>query len=85
MKELRVALYARVSSEQQAEAGTIDSQIVALRERIIQDGYRLEEELAFVDDGYSGTTLIRPLAVRSTKPSCSKRTNASRTGLRLVR
>jgi len=60
MKEPRVAFYARVSSEQQAEAGTIDSQIAALREQITQDGYQLEEELAFVDDGYSGTTLIRP-------------------------
>jgi site-specific DNA recombinase len=64
MKELRVALYARVSSEQQAEAGTIGSQIAALRERIIQDGYLLEEELAFVDDGYSGTSLIRPALER---------------------
>jgi len=64
MKEPRVAFYARVSSEQQAEAGTIDSQIAALRERIIQDGYQLEEELAFVDDGYSGTTLIRPALER---------------------
>jgi site-specific DNA recombinase len=64
MKELRVALYARVSSEQQAEAGTIGSQIAALQERIAQDGYKLEEELAFVDDGYSGTTLIRPALER---------------------
>jgi len=30
MKEPRVAFYARVSSEQQAEAGTIDSQIASL-------------------------------------------------------
>ena len=60
MTESRVALYARVSSEQQAEEGTIDSQIAALQERIAQDGYALTEELAFVDAGYSGATLIRP-------------------------
>jgi len=60
MTESRVALYARVSSEQQAEAGTIDSQIAALRERIAQDGCRLAEELVFIDAGYSGATLIRP-------------------------
>ena len=60
MTELRVALYARVSSEQQAEAGTIDSQIAALRERITQDGYQLTEDLTFIDAGYSGATLIRP-------------------------
>ena len=41
MKTVQVGLYARVSSEQQVEAGTIDSQIAALRERIIQDGYSL--------------------------------------------
>ncbi len=60
MTELRVGYYARVSSEQQAEAGTIASQVAALQERIIQDGYQVDPELAFVDDGYSGTTLIRP-------------------------
>jgi site-specific DNA recombinase len=60
MTEQRVALYARVSSEQQAEAGTIDSQVAALRERIAQDGYQLTEELIFMDEGYSGATLIRP-------------------------
>jgi site-specific DNA recombinase len=60
MTELRVALYARVSSEQQAEAGTIDSQIAALRERITQDGYQPTEDLTFIDAGYSGATLIRP-------------------------
>jgi site-specific DNA recombinase len=60
MTEQRVALYARVSSEQQAEAGTIASQAAALRERIAQDGYQLREELTFMDEGYSGATLIRP-------------------------
>ena len=60
MNASTVALYARVSSEQQAEEGTIESQIAALRERIQQDGYRLSEEMVFIDNGYSGTTLIRP-------------------------
>jgi site-specific DNA recombinase len=60
MKAQRVGLYARVSSEKQAEEGTIQSQIAAIRERIEQDGYPLDEELVFIDDGYSGTTLIRP-------------------------
>jgi site-specific DNA recombinase len=60
MKDVHVALYARVSSEQQAEAGTIDSQLAALHERIRQDGYQLAAELTFIDNGYSGATLIRP-------------------------
>ena len=33
-----VALYARVSSAQQAKAQTIDSQLAALHERIARDG-----------------------------------------------
>jgi site-specific DNA recombinase len=53
-------LYARVSSEQQVEAGTIESQIAALEERILQDGYALRADLCFIDQGYSGATLIRP-------------------------
>jgi site-specific DNA recombinase len=57
---LRVALYARVSSDRQAKAATIDSQVVALTERICEDGHRLEEEFCFLDDGYSGSTLLRP-------------------------
>jgi len=60
MNEVSVALYARVSSEQQAEAGTIDSQIAALQERIVQDGYQVSQDLIFVDEGYSGASLIRP-------------------------
>jgi site-specific DNA recombinase len=55
-----VAFYARVSSEQQTQAGTIDSQIVALQERIKLDGHRLVKEFQFIDDGYSGSTLLRP-------------------------
>ena len=56
----QIALYARVSSGHQAEAGTIQSQIAALRERIAQDQLKLSDDLTFIDDGYSGATLIRP-------------------------
>lgn len=59
-----VALYARVSSEQQAQAQTIDSQLAALRERIASDGGLLSPEHEFVDAGYSGSTLIRPALER---------------------
>lgn len=57
---MRVAFYARVSSEQQTQAGTIDSQIIALQERIKLDGHSLLKEFQFIDDGYSGSTLSRP-------------------------
>ena len=35
----QVAIYARVSSDQQAERHTIDSQIAELKARALQDGY----------------------------------------------
>jgi site-specific DNA recombinase len=61
---LRVALYARVSSEKQAEANTIASQVAELRRRIEQDGCTLQEDDCFVDDGVSGTILVRPALER---------------------
>ncbi|MDB5351299.1 MAG: site-specific recombinase, invertase Pin, partial [Planctomycetota bacterium] len=57
---LRVAIYARVSSEQQAKEDTIASQLEALLQRLATDGVGCEPDLSFVDDGYTGTTLIRP-------------------------
>jgi site-specific DNA recombinase len=61
---LKVAIYARVSSEQQAEAGTINSQVEALRERVQADGLLLEKECCFIDEGYTGATLLRPALER---------------------
>ena len=57
---LRAGLYARVSSERQADEHTIASQLDALHRRAADDGLRIDAELCFVDDGYSGSTLIRP-------------------------
>ncbi|MBX9951617.1 MAG: recombinase family protein [Candidatus Obscuribacterales bacterium] len=60
-----VAIYARVSSEQQAESGTIRSQIAALLERVKADSYKVPaQELQFIDDGYSGANLVRPALER---------------------
>ena len=61
---IRAAIYARVSSDQQAEAGTIASQVEALEERLRRDGPPLEKELRFLDDGCSGSTLVRPALER---------------------
>jgi site-specific DNA recombinase len=60
MTTIRAAFYARVSGEQQAAAHTIESQIAALNERASNDGTPIPRERQFVDDGYSGATLIRP-------------------------
>src|SRR3954464_15365818 len=57
---LRVAIYARVSSDQQSGDNTIVSQITALQARVSADGLVLPAAQRFVDDGYSGATLARP-------------------------
>jgi len=64
MNTKQVALYARVSSEQQAEAKTIESQLAEIRVRIAADGFDLTTVLEFVDDGYSGSTVVRPALER---------------------
>jgi site-specific DNA recombinase len=64
MHPIQTALYARVSSEQQAEAHTIASQVAALRERVTTDGLVVPASLEFLDDGYSGATLVRPALER---------------------
>jgi site-specific DNA recombinase len=60
MTTIRAGFYARVSGEQQAAAHTIESQIAALTDRACSDGAPVPPERQFVDDGYSGATLIRP-------------------------
>jgi site-specific DNA recombinase len=64
MSTIQAAIYARVSSERQATAQTIASQLAALRERVAADGCALPEAMQFLDDGYSGTTLVRPALER---------------------
>src|SRR3954453_15865224 len=59
-----VGIYARVSSERQAKANTIASQLEALRQRVAQDGHVCSDGLCFVDDGCSGSTLLRPALER---------------------
>ncbi|HZE14818.1 MAG TPA: recombinase family protein, partial [Mycobacterium sp.] len=55
---MRAGLYARVSTERQAERGTIGSQLALLREHIAAAGDELAGE--YVDDGHSGARLDRP-------------------------
>ena len=60
----RIALYARVSSQHQADEATIESQVDAIKQRIAADGFGLDAELIFLDDGHSGATLLRPALER---------------------
>lgn len=64
MSTIQPAIYARVSSEHQAQAHTIDSQVAALRDRVTGDGFELGQQVEFIDDGYSGSTMVRPALER---------------------
>ncbi len=55
-----VALYARVLSDKQAQSNTIVNQVGALKAKIISDGFSLVKEYQFIDNGYTGSNLIRP-------------------------
>ena len=56
----RVALYARVSSQKQADERTIQSQLHELIQRVHDDGLDVHDDFQFCDDGYSGSALLRP-------------------------
>src|SRR6266508_707048 len=58
------AIYARVSSERQREEGTIESQVAGLRELAQARGLLVPDELRFLDEGFSGATLLRPALER---------------------
>src|SRR5918998_6300959 len=64
MVECRTAFYARVSSEAQARDHTIASQVAALRERAVVDGAVMDPDHAFIDEGHSGSSLVRPALER---------------------
>lgn len=54
------AIYTRVSSDQQKENKTIESQVDELQVFAKAQGYMVPGEYVFKDAGYSGATLIRP-------------------------
>jgi site-specific DNA recombinase len=60
----KIALYARVSSEQQAQQSTVESQVAALKKRAENDGHVVLPQEIYVDEGFSGATLVRPALER---------------------
>ena len=58
---MEVALYARVSTERQQQAQTIQGQLERLRPYVSQHtDWHLAEAHIYLDDGYSGAKLNRP-------------------------
>jgi hypothetical protein len=57
---MRVALYARVSTERQEQQGTIASQLDAIRGFARDQQHDIVDDYVCVDEGYSGTRLDRP-------------------------
>src|SRR5919108_1865649 len=57
---MQVALYARVSTPNQQQEGTIVSQVRALKHYIDQQGWSLLPDHEFLDEGISGARLDRP-------------------------
>jgi site-specific DNA recombinase len=64
MKPTQGAIYARVSSEPQADTHTVASQVAALRERVAADSLTVSEAMQFLEEGDSGATLVRPALER---------------------
>jgi len=56
----KVAIYARVSTLQQEQEATIESQVAALEEYAAKQGYELPAENYFLDEAVSGSRLERP-------------------------
>ena len=56
----RIALYARVSSDQPAQQDTLASHMATVHAFATAQGVRIDPDLLFADHGVSGTTLERP-------------------------
>ncbi len=59
-RTMRIAMYARVSTQRQAQTQTIEQQLTRLQVHCQAQGWQWQDEHVFRDDGYSGATLKRP-------------------------
>ncbi len=69
----RAALYARVSTPQQEQEATIESQVAALEAHAAQEGYQLDPALYFLDQAVSGSQLDRPALNRLRDVAAARR------------
>src|SRR4051812_45280825 len=57
---MRVAVYARVSTQRQAQAQTVEQQLDRLKQHAEEQSWLVPVDFIFRDDGYSGASLKRP-------------------------
>jgi site-specific DNA recombinase len=57
---MRIGIYARVSTQRQAQANGLAQQLERLQAHALQQGWSVAAEDIFRDDGYSGARLKRP-------------------------
>src|ERR671932_2458238 len=57
---MRIGLYARVSTQRQAQADGMAQQLDRLQAHALRQGWTVRAEDVFRDDGYSGASLKRP-------------------------
>src|SRR3954471_15848529 len=57
---MRIGIYARVSTQRQAQADGLTQQLDRLLAHALRQGWTVQAEHVFRDDGYSGARLTRP-------------------------
>jgi len=57
---MRIGIYARVSTQRQAQADGLTQQLDRLLAHALRQGWTVQAEHVFRDDGYSGASLKRP-------------------------
>lgn len=60
VEKTKVAVYIRWSTDEQTDGTTLDVQLDACRLFVQSQGWLFRDDLVFVDDGFSGSTLDRP-------------------------
>ena len=63
----KVAIYIRWSTEDQSEGTTLDVQRDTNKAYLVSQGWVVNEDLIFIDDGYSGGSLDRPALTKLRK------------------
>src|SRR3954453_22435589 len=56
---MRIGIYARVSTQRQAQADGLTQQLDRLHAHALRQGWTVQAEHVFRDDGYSGASLKR--------------------------